>query len=114
MGNVSRGKSTINRGTAGLNTNVMDYNAPVIPPRDPVLTEAKGEVTYGMKAVRISFNPSGDPAVHQVKSAYANIIDQMNDLRSRTEDPEVKRLASVAITEAQTAQMWAVNALTWK
>jgi len=27
---------------------------------------------------------------------------------------EHKRLASVAITEAQAAQMWAVKALTWK
>jgi hypothetical protein len=27
---------------------------------------------------------------------------------------ERSRLASVAITEAQTAQMWAVKAITWK
>jgi len=38
----------------------------------------------------------------------------MNELRTNTTSPEVKRLASVAITEAQTAQMWAVKALTWK
>lgn len=38
----------------------------------------------------------------------------MNYLRQLTEDPEVKRMASVAITEAQTAQMWAVKAITWR
>jgi len=38
----------------------------------------------------------------------------MNDLRSTTTSGEVKRLCSVAITEAQTAQMWAVKAITWQ
>ena len=71
-------------------------------------------MTFGQKAVGLSFNPSGDDAVGQVKSDYAKIIDQMNDLRSSSDSQEQKRLASVAITEAQTAQMWAVKALTWK
>lgn len=38
----------------------------------------------------------------------------MNDLRNSTLDGDVKRMASEAITNAQTAQMWAVKALTWK
>ncbi|WP_445438673.1 Acb2/Tad1 domain-containing protein [Dyadobacter fermentans] len=38
----------------------------------------------------------------------------MSELRSTTESAEVRRLASVAITELQTAQMWAVKALTWR
>jgi len=33
---------------------------------------------------------------------------------SEVVNAEVKRMASVAITEAQTAQMWAVKAITWK
>jgi len=70
--------------------------------------------TYGMKAVGISFNPSGDLAVNECKSRYATIIDQMNDLRATSTSPEQKRLASVAITEAQGAQMFAMKALTWK
>jgi hypothetical protein len=37
----------------------------------------------------------------------------MNYLRLQSDDPEVKRMASVAITEAQTAQMWAIKAITW-
>ena len=70
--------------------------------------------TYGQKAVGLSFNPSGDDAVSTCKQGFATLIDQMNDLRSNSFSPEQKRLASIAITEAQTAQMWAVKALTWK
>lgn len=70
--------------------------------------------SFGEKAVGLSFNPSGDDAVNQAKNLYAQIIDQLNNLRSTTESGEVKRLCSAAITEAQGAQMWAVKAITWK
>ena len=70
--------------------------------------------SFGEKAVGLSFNPSHDDLVHQVKQRYAVIIDEMNALRLRAESPEVKRLASIAITEAQGAQMWAVKAITYK
>lgn len=71
------------------------------------------ELTFGQKAVGLTFNPGGNPDVDACKREFAAVIDRMNDLRSKTEDPEVKRMASVAITEAQTAQMWAVKAITW-
>ena len=70
--------------------------------------------TFGQKAVGLSFNPSGDDAVSECKQRFAVAIDQMNDLRTSSSSPEVKRMASVAITEMQTAQIWAVKALTWK
>ena len=70
--------------------------------------------TFGQKAVGLSFNPSGDDAVAQCKQRFADAIDQMNDLRNSASSPEVKRMASIAITELQTAQMWAVKALTWQ
>lgn len=75
------------------------------------------ELTYGEKAVGLTFNPSGDTDVHNAKAAYARIIDTMYELRrtaSAAGKSEQARLASIAITEAQTAQMWAVKALTWK
>ena len=72
------------------------------------------EPTFGEKAVGLTFNPSGSPAVDACKRGFAAVIDQMNDLRNTSESPEVKRMASVAITEAQTAQMWAVKAITWR
>jgi hypothetical protein len=72
------------------------------------------ELTYGEKAVGLTFNPSNDDAVTACKAAFAIVINQMNDLRQTSLDAEVYRMASVAITEAQTAQMWAVKAITWK
>ena len=70
--------------------------------------------TFGQKAVGLSFNPSGDAAVHECKQRFADAIDQMNDLRNSTLSNEAARTASIAITELQTAQMWAVKALTLK
>ncbi len=72
------------------------------------------EMTYGEQAVGLTFNPSNDDAVAQCKQEFAAVIDRMNDLRNSTNNVEMKRMASVAITEAQTAQMWAVKAITWK
>lgn len=72
------------------------------------------EHTYGEKAVGLDFNPSGNEEVGRCKSTFASAIDQMAKLREQATDPEQKRLASVAITEAQGAQMWAVKALTWR
>ena len=70
--------------------------------------------TFGQKAVGLSFNPSGEDAVSECKQRFADAIDQMNDLLRTTPSPEVARMASIAITQMQTAQMWAVKALTWK
>lgn len=72
------------------------------------------ELTFGQRAVGLRFNPSNDDQVGKVKQMYADIIEELNTLRSTTEEPEVKRQCSVAITETQTAQMWAVKAITWK
>lgn len=73
--------------------------------------------TFWEKAVWLSFNPSWDAGVQKIKELYAQIIDIMDDFRkveASNMQWEHKRLASVAITEAQTAQMWAVKALTWR
>jgi hypothetical protein len=75
--------------------------------------DAERELTFGEKAVGLSFNPSKNEAVDQLKRQAAQFIEACNDFRNATEDGEVKRMLSVAITEAQTAQMWAVKAVTW-
>lgn len=76
------------------------------------------ELSFGGKAVGLTFNPSGESTptghnVHELKLQIATFIDFCNNMRLGTDDPEVKRMLSVAITEAQTAQMWAVKAATW-
>lgn len=70
--------------------------------------------SYGGKAVGLTFNPSNLVAVDVMKTRFATIIDDLNTTREDATDPEVKRLCSIAITEAQAAQMWAVKALTWE
>jgi hypothetical protein len=72
------------------------------------------EQSFGERAVGLTFNPSGDNAVAELKQRAAEFIDACNELRSAATDPEVKRMYSVAITEAQTAQMWSVKAATWR
>ena len=69
--------------------------------------------SYGGKAVGLTFNPSGLVAVQVLKTQYANIINDLDATRMETDDPEKKRLCSIAITEAQAAQMWAVKAKTF-
>ena len=77
------------------------------------MDQPKRELSFGEKAVGINFNPGQSHEVHNCKKEFADVIDRMNYLRMQSDDPEVKRMASIAITEAQTAQMWAVKAVTW-
>lgn len=71
-------------------------------------------LTFGQKAVGLTFNPGNRTDVDHCKRGFADAIDQLNDYRNEPDtSPEAKRLASIAITETQGAQMWAVKALTW-
>lgn len=73
-------------------------------------------LTFGEKAVGLSFNPSNDPKVQELKEAFAKVIDLCNAMKPAYDGKpnEVSRMCAIAITEAQTAQMWAVKAATWK
>jgi hypothetical protein len=73
----------------------------------------KRELTFGEKACGVSFNPSNSPHVDAVKKSFAAIVDDLNVLRETADNAEIKRMLSLAITDAQTAQMWAVKAVTW-
>jgi hypothetical protein len=77
-------------------------------------TTAQRELTFGEKAVGLTFNPSNNPEVDACKRGFAAVIDQMNELRRTCGNMEVARMAAIAITDAQTAQMWAVKAITWR
>ncbi len=80
----------------------------------PYAADPERELTFGEKAVGLTFNPSQDPAVYSCKSKFAALIDDMDALRKRSTNADIARMASVAITEMQTAQMWAVKAITWR
>ena len=90
----------------------MDTTAQELNPGDE-----NRSLTFGEKAVGLSFNPSGDPTVNVVKRQFADVIDNLHSLREDLHNPpsgEVKRMLSIAITEAQGAQMWAVKAIIWR
>lgn len=82
--------------------------------------DAQRELTFGEKAVGLTFNPSNDQCVQELKSVQelktqaAAFIDNCNDMRVQmyTSDEE-KRMLALAISRAQEAQMWAVKAATW-
>lgn len=84
------------------------------PAKEAAAPQPQRPLTFGEKAVGFSFNPSGDPMVTAIKHNFANIITALDTARKASESPEVKRMYSVAITDAQAAQMWAVKAATWK
>jgi hypothetical protein len=69
--------------------------------------------TFGEKACGVSFNPGGDPSVAQIKADFAALVDNLHNMREVCNNGEKARMLSLAITEVQTAQMWAVKAVTW-
>ena len=77
-------------------------------------SQTEKTLTYGEKAVGLTFNPSGDTNVQRLKELYAEVIDICDNLRFEAGQGDKGRLLSVAITEAQGAQMWAVKGVTFK
>lgn len=81
--------------------------------KDHTMTENTREPTFGEKAVGLTFNPGGNPLVNIIKQQFAIVIDTLDDQRTHAKTSEAHRMLSIAITDAQTAQMWAVKAVTW-
>ena len=74
---------------------------------------SKDNLTFGQRACGVSFNPGGNSDVNNIKVKFAELVDKLRYYHEATVDPEVKRMLSIAITESQAAQMWAVKAVTW-
>lgn len=95
----------------------QEQTMPSTPTGNAVENTIRG-LSYGEKAVGLNFNPSNITTVQKVKQLYAEIIDLCNDLIPKGDgvipNNEHTRLLKIAITEAQTAQMWAFKAITWK
>ena len=76
------------------------------------MAQTKGEYRVG-----ISFNPSGDDLVTQIKRQAADLIDLIDTIPSDRESEtgnERGRLKALAQTEIESAAMWAVKAATKK
>lgn len=77
-------------------------------------TTAQRPLTFGEKAVGLTFNPSGDPKVLKVKQLYAEIIDLLTDGDLDNGATGLKgRIMGRAINDAMGAQMWAVKGITF-
>ena len=71
------------------------------------------QLTYGEKAVGITSNPGANPEVENIKYRFAQVSNTLHERRETTDDAELKAMLTTAITSTQTAQMWAVKAITW-
>lgn len=81
--------------------------------------ETNTKLTYGGKAVGLSFNPSNNVEVDDIKKASANFIDTVCGPSGEKldfgqgKDNEAASMRKLAMRSAQEAQMWAVKAATW-
>ena len=81
------------------------------------LAPASTELSFGQKAVGITFNPGGMPQVNSIKKACASVIDELNDQTQdaiATNSGEKIAQYKLAIRDIQTGQMWGVKAATWQ
>lgn len=72
----------------------------------------KEGMSLGARRVRESFNPTGNVMVDKLKRYTADLIDLCHEGADKTDDPEVGRLWSLAMTHYEDAAMWAVKATT--
>lgn len=75
------------------------------------------ELTFGQKAVGITFNPGGMPEVNEIKQLCADAIDKIDGYRNGAllqDNGERVMQFEIAIRHIQEGQMWAVKAATWQ
>ena len=81
------------------------------------ITETTRPLTFGEKAVGLTFNHGTGDIFHQIqeaKATCAKAIDQMNALRKTQGNDEYAALCTIAIRSLQLTQMSMVKAITWK
>lgn len=64
-------------------------------------------MSIGTDRVRLSFNPSADPLVEEIKQKTADLIDLCEGLKAKD-----ARCSAIAQTHYETAAMFAVKAAT--
>lgn len=82
------------------------------------MSEVTRELTYGEKQVGITFNPSNKPEVDHIKLLAGELIDKLNDLRSKAMSAgasgEVLAQYTLGIRHAEDASYRGVKAATWQ
>ena len=69
------------------------------------------KMTLGESRCHINFNPSSDDKIGTFKRMMADAIDYLNNLQNESLDPEADRCFGIAMTELETAQMYAVKGI---
>jgi len=70
-------------------------------------------MTLGEERVRVSFNPSSESEVDEIKRLTADLINRCAAHKDQSEiSGEELRLWSLAMTDYEQACMWAVKAVT--
>ncbi len=69
--------------------------------------------SLGEYRVGIDFNPSANPTVADIKRRVAALIDDLDLIASNSAHPGAQ-CAAIAMTELESAAMWAVKAATKK
>ena len=68
-------------------------------------------ITLGDSRIGIDFNPSGSKTIAEIKRRAADLIDAVDAIELPGEAPgEIARLKALAMTEIESAVMWAVMA----
>lgn len=75
------------------------------------MNDPQRPLTEGEYRVGISFNPSANPAVDSIKRKAADLIDELAPIAEDRSHPGA-RCAAIAMTEIESAAMWAVKAAT--
>ncbi|HEY2105079.1 MAG TPA: hypothetical protein VGH29_04810 [Candidatus Binataceae bacterium] len=72
-----------------------------------------GDQTLGQSRVRMSFNPSANQDVENIKMRAADLIDLCEDFKKKCgSNGEAVRLFALAQTHFEDAAMWAVKGVT--
>ena len=67
-------------------------------------------MNLGNYRVGISFNPSGNELVNEIKTKAADLINIIDSIDASAEPNEIIRLKSLAMTHIEDAAMWGVKA----
>jgi hypothetical protein len=83
--------------------------------------QTERELTFGEKAVGLSFNPSGDENVNKAKQLMADALDLLNqvdleksDYGNKLQSWETNVFRTNAFNKIVDAQMSLVKFITWK
>ena len=75
------------------------------------MSEKVKEKTLGEQRCHVDFNPNGNTDINQIKRQCADLIDLINGYMAKTEEGEAKRCFAKAMTDVETAQMYAVKGI---